>query len=257
MGEFDGSAERSQPLPRGWSAQHSLDVLARDAFDFSKQEAKYQKEGLKSKDDFEGPLAKAIEKGDTTVVQLFDSFHVHKPGETVEQETHYLDKTGPKVAGKLSLHYDGEGQPASAEFRDELGNVENVTIDSKTRALVAQDHYQTAQGANATFDFNGAELSKATMTLGNGTEQYEFDGGRLSHHIFSINGGSLELRDDKTGKTITASGPPIGRNPIVKEQYDYGAIDTTPRTIEFTVANGKQYRGQQLPDGRWKVSELK
>jgi len=257
MVELDGSTGRAHNFHRGWSAQASLNVLARDAFDFGEEEAKLQSYGLKSKEIYEGPLAKAIEKGDVPVMQLFDSLNPHKPGETVERETHYLDKTGPKVAGKLALHYDSEGKPASAEFRDAQGNIENLTIDSKTHAFIGQDQYHTAQGANATFDFNGLELSHATIALPNSTEKYDFDRGRLSHHIFAINGGSLELRDDQTGKTITATGPAQGRNPIVQEKYDYGAIDSTPRSIEFTVANGKQYRGLQLPDGRWKVSELK
>jgi hypothetical protein len=62
--------------------------------------------------------------------------------------------------------------------------------------------------------------------------------------------------DNKAGRAILSSGPALGRNPITEEKYDYGSFDSKPRSIEFTVANGKQYRGVQLRDGRWKVHEV-
>jgi hypothetical protein len=256
MVEFNSFPNRPSTHHQEWSPQEALNVLSRNAFDFPATEERYQKDGLKDKEQLEGPLAKGIENADTPVFELFDSFKPHKANETVERDTSYSDKSGPKVAGKLTLHYDSTGQPASAEFRDNLGNDEALKLDS-THSYVLQDQYHTATGTSATFDFNGVDLTHEKIETPTSTSDYSFDGGRLSHHIFTINGESLELTDNKKDKTIIANGPVIGRNPIITEKYDYDEIHAQPRTIEFTVANGKQYRGQQLPDGRWKVSEVK
>src|SRR5271156_2025311 len=206
MVEFNSFHKPPSTHHQDWSPQESLNVLSKYAFDFPATEERYQKDGERAKEQLEGPLAKGIENADTPVFELFDSFKPHKANETVERDTHYLDKNGPKVAGKLALHYDSEGKPASADFRDEFGNVEKLTLDS-THSYVLQDQYQTAQGTSATFDFNGVDLTHEKIEMPNSTSDYSFDGGRLSHHIFTINGQSLELTDDKKDKTIIASGP--------------------------------------------------
>jgi hypothetical protein len=253
MAEFD----RHHGQFRGWSPQRALNVLASDSMDFAHEEGKLRNEAAMDRQNYEGPLARAIENGDVPVMQLFDSLHPHKPNQTVESETHFSDKSGIKKDGKLTLRYDSQGLPAAAEFHDNFGNVENVTLDPQNHTAMVQDRYQMSFGTTATFDFDQTQLiTHQKVEMPTSTEQYDFERGSLSHHIFSINGATLEFRDDQIERTITATGPKMGRNPIVKEKYDYGVIDTTPRTIQFT-ANGKDYRGVQLSDGRWKLGELK
>jgi hypothetical protein len=210
--------------------------------------------------DLEGPLAKSS----IPLVTLFDSSKPHQPNQTVVHDKFALP--GADARGRLELHYGPNGQPESARFVDQDGNVEVLNVNQKDPSKIAEDHYDYKKiGVTADFKFEDGHVRQESIVNADlSTVSSDYNSG--FHYKFQTTEGSLNFSEDASGRSMSYSATQATRDQhkddpsfIVGERFEYNdpRYDNGQATaIVLTRLNGDQFRAERGPDGGWQVTKL-
>jgi len=235
---------------------------ARTAPNFNEAENRLLDSVVRQQTDLEGPIARAS----IPVVTLFDSKLPHQANQTtINDKFEVQDAHGLMVRGKLELHYGADGQPASARFTDQYGNVEELKVDQKDPTKLAEDHYDYRQiGATADFQFEDGHVTHQSI-VNKDSSSTTIDQKDGIHYRFEVPEAALILSEDHSGKSMeySASQATIDQHKddpayIVHEKFEYNdpLSDTQPSAITLTRENGEQFRAVPAANGAWQVSKL-
>jgi hypothetical protein len=258
----DGHIAESTAKPQPPSPE-LFENYSRTAPNFEVRLRELQDKAVRQEMSNEGPIARS----GVPMVELFDSNTPHKPNETVTNDryaVHGLTNTpGLELHyGKLELHYGADGQPASAHFVDQNGNVEEIAVNPKDPSKIASDTFEDKQtGLSGSFTFADGNVTHQTLTDQDRTISIDTENG--FHYGFQSSDGRYDLTLDASGARITTAQTPADvadhkddPNYEIGEKFDYNKSENgQPTAIEVTRTDGT-YRATRGANGAWQITKL-